>query len=117
MINRLKRDRKRGWSIEYSTCDEQVTNWPVIYYKDTPKEFMRHVKQLERQLHRDRKLLLRLADHFERDLDEKAKYFPCCPECHKVLDEKMTCNERIQHIIDCLKKAGKWQPKKWRPKK
>lgn len=105
MINRLRSDRKSGWRIEYSACDEQVAEWPAVYYDRTPAEFLRHLKKLQAQMRKDARMLERVLTYLARECN--AKYYPLCPECKMVLDERMTLDERIQHVLDCLKKAGK----------
>jgi hypothetical protein len=106
MINRLRFDRKSGWRIEYSWCDERGGNWPSVYLKTTPKEFLKHVKMIEKRMRDEAKMLARLATHLMKDMDSEVRYYPCCPECHKVLGKGMTAEERAQHVLDCMAKRN-----------
>jgi hypothetical protein len=66
MINRLKFDRKNGWRIEYSWCDERGGNWPSVHLKKTPKEFLKHLKKIEKAMRDEAKMLARLGAYLSR---------------------------------------------------
>lgn len=105
MINKLKFDRKNGWRIEYSWCDERGGNWPSVYLNTTPKEFLKHVTIIEKRMRDDAKMLARLAAYLMKT-DKEPRYYPRCPECHTVLGKGTTAEERIQHVLDCQKKKA-----------
>lgn len=66
MINKLRYSRKDGWAIEYSWCDERGDNWPSVYLKTTPAQFMERLKKIKAQVKEDQKMLARFAAYLEK---------------------------------------------------